>query len=462
MKYVLFMILLIINEKCSTIFSKPDTRVSPICEWREKKKGDIKKNITDKNKLISKEENFSDFELISLRPLDKKSKLYMLHLKILDYYKTLENLLETGVALDDISNIKNTLLDRIDSIHLNIANSYEKEGDDYYSQYNFSKALESYMDSEATIQEMYNEKKQKAALEKIERKIQLTREVGENFLQNKIKSYVDQANYLYLDDQNKKAKEAMKLALNGLEESVLVNAKTISIYNDQAIIMKLDVFQNSNCTKVHSTDRYSLKKKIGWKVNPTPASFTTKSGLKFDKIIRKDGKPIFVSEVIRRDESDSWYYARDFAEKLNVEENCKKCYKLPEYEDIENVVSKSPYKDDSISSRGVDIYEGAWLNSWSPAPVGVTYGNIFLFYYTFDYLHDVVTHPLTWKSYVYFISPDSVILNNKNWKYIASTGRTLSRTILAQDPSLSIPVMAVDKETKYAFNLGFRIVRPIE
>jgi len=120
-----------------------------------------------------------------------------------------------------------------------------------------------------------------------------------------------------------------------------------------------------------------------------PESFSTKSGLKFTKILMKDGKPIYVSDRIRPNKVDSWYFARDYAEKLNKEDNCPGCYRLPYLDEIVNL-----YHND------------LWLNSWSLAPYGMTWGNIGLGIYTFDFIHDIIFHPITWQSYVYPISPD--------------------------------------------------------
>jgi len=44
-----------------------------------------------------------------------------------------------------------------------------------------------------------------------------------NYLLNRIKSLVDQASYLYLDDQIEKAEDAMNLAKKEMEDSILLN-----------------------------------------------------------------------------------------------------------------------------------------------------------------------------------------------------------------------------------------------
>jgi hypothetical protein len=350
---------------CSTFINKPETRVSPICEWRKENKIIVEENKKAKDEsrwnrnryteITQPKQEYPTLDLISSRQLKEGSKLYKLESKIQEYAKTLNELLDTGVVSEDITKLKVSLLDRMDSLHMSLVSVYEKEGDEHYSAYNFSKALESYMDVKETIQEVQNEKVKKSPLEKIEKKLKLTQETGENFLQNKIKSYVDQANFLYLDDQNDKAIDAMKLARDELYKTIFFNPKTISLYNEQAKIMKLDEFQEGFCSSIFKKFEIdSLKKNVRIKAS-LPESFTTKIGIKFNKVMRKDGNPVYVSEVIRPDKIDSWYFARDYAEKLNKEDNCPDCYRLPYFEEIVNLKADSEY-------------EGLWLKSCSIAP----------------------------------------------------------------------------------------------
>jgi hypothetical protein len=439
MKVIIFIIMLGFTN-CSTLFFKPETRVSPICEWRKEKKERLDKNkqVENGNRKNNKTQeaiiDYPDLDLIEPYPVQEGTKIYKLQEKIQEYAKTLNELIDTEIVSDDIAKLKTSLTDRMDSIHLSLADVYEKQGDKFYTAYNFSKALEAYMDSLDTIREIYNDKVQKSPKEKLDKKIRLTRETGENFLQNKIKTYVDQANYLYLDDQNDNANEAMILAREELYKTLFFNPKTISLYNEQAKIMKLDEFQEGFCNSVFRRGEFdSLKKHVNIKVN-LPESYTTKSGIKFTKILTKIGKPIYISEIIRPTETDSWYFTRDYAEKLNNEEKCPDCYQLPEFADIENIkVNKN--------------YEGLWLKSWSPAPIGMTAGNFWFGLYSFDFLHDVIFHPLTWQSYIYPISPDSVHASRGgSWVNDARFIRSADRYAL---------------DVVRSSDLGFRLVRPL-
>jgi len=224
----------------------------------------------------------------------------------------------------------------------------------------------------------------------------------------------------------------MTIAREELHKTVFLNPNTISLYNEQAKIMKLDEFQEGFCTSIFNKfENDFLKKNVRFKVSP-PESFTTRSGIKFMKVVRKDGRSLYVSEIIRPEKLDSWYFARDFAEKLNKEENCPDCYQLPEFADIENLKTNVNY-------------EILWLKSWSPAPFGMTLGNIYFGFYTFDFLHDVVVHPFTWQSYIYPISPDSVKYGEYSW---GGDARLIRCAYRGGDRHSDVSV-------------GFRLVRPL-
>ena len=165
----------------------------------------------------------------------------------------------------------------------------------------------------------------------------------------------------------------------------------ISLYTDASVA---DTSYNKKIELEKIKEDLARKVNFELQVN-LPETFTTKTGIKFTKILKKDGKPVYVSDRIRPDQADSWYFARDYAVNLNKEDNCPDCYRLPYREEIENLKADRDY-------------EGLWLQSWSPAYFGMTAGNLFLGFYTFDYVHDVVFHPLSWQSYLYPISPDSV------------------------------------------------------
>ncbi len=404
MRLLLFIVVMgVVN--CSTLFFKPEIRVSPICDFG-----------SDKIKNL-------DFTLTKTKNYPSNSINDKLKKKIKEYESIKNEMININIISEDITKILISTQDRIDAIQITLVGIAEKEGDIYVGQYNFPKAIESYLES--LHQLGFVDEKNKITIpimDRLQKKIQITKENGENFLNNRIKSLIDQAIFLNLNDQVSKAKEAMRQAEKELESSLFTNSKIVSLYSEQAKIMNFydNEIEIICITKLTET-MINQNKKI------LPENFITKAGIKFTKILRKDGKPVFVSDVIRSDKEDSWYFARDYAAKLNMEENCNDCYQLPEFADIENV-----------KANGNN--EGLWLKSWTPAPFGMTAGNFFFFFYTFDFFHDVFAHPFTWQSYVYPISPDSVFFSGSSWTNDGRIIRSASRV---------------------SYLKGFRLVRPL-
>jgi hypothetical protein len=241
-----------------------------------------------------------------------------------------------------------------------------------------------------------------------------------------------------------------------LKQYELEIQEKISLYTDAA---KVDSSYNKKLKKELEREGYLYKEA---QVLLLPQSFKTRTNIKFFKILKKDGKPIYISERLRPDKKDSWYFARDFAKILNEEDNCPDCYRLPSFDEIENLEAEIAEEKESNK-----IYEGLWLKSWSFAPLGMTYGNLifggiaFPFYiatsnpgriiffgvYTMDYFHDIVLHPLTWQSYLYPISPDSAVSKSG---YTWDRGGRISRTF----NRFSFDDSGSNGE-------GFRLVRPL-
>jgi len=407
MKFVI-LIIMIGMVNCTSFVPKENLRAVPIC-------------------------NLNEFDLHESKLYSTDSKVYRLREKINEYKSTLSSLNYTGIISTEIESLKKNLLSRMDSIRISLAVSTEKVGNALGREYNFSKAIETYLDALEDAEEVIENKNEANPLiERLRKNISVSRENGENYLLNRIKSLVDQASYLYLDDQMDKAEEAMEVAKKEMEDSIFLNAKTIAIYTEQAKVMKLyDTSITPYCSANFFTENLS-KERLDALKTKLPKSFQTKSGIKFEKILRKDGKPVYVSEVIRPQSMDSWYFARNYADKLNKEENCPHCYQLPEFADIENI---------NVSG----YYEGLWLKSWSLAPIGMTLGNLYLGAYTFDFLHDVIVHPLTWQSYVYPISPDGAYSRGGSWDGDARLIRSASRDYYAGRNHYD----------------GFRLVRPL-
>ena len=251
----------------------------------------------------------------------------------------------------------------------------------------------------------------------------------------------------YIDYLKEKLNELAEITKKGGTKSELVTSITSKINQyaerlkaeERSISNKISLYTDASVADMsynkkieREKERLGLSKKEILELE-LPETFTTKTGIKFTKILKKDGKPVYVSDRIRPDQADSWYFARDYAVNLNKEDNCPDCYRLPYREEIENLKADREY-------------EGLWLQSWSPAYFGMTIGNLYLGFYTFDYVHDVVFHPLSWQSYLYPISPDSVYASRGgSWDDHARNIRSAYRSVTGRNAS----------------SVGFRLVRPL-
>ena len=399
MRVLFIIITAVFLGNCTTSQIKEESKVVPIC-------------------------NFAEFDLIESKIYPPESKISKLTNKINEYKNTLIDLNKTKVTSENIEKLKLNIVERINSIYISISNSREKIGDKYNKEYNFIKAIEAYLESLEYAEEVSeNEKRIQPVLNSLRKKISITRENGENFLNNKIKGIIDQASYLYLDDQIEKAENALKLAKGEMENSIFFNKKILGIYMEQAKVMNSEYTSIlPKCRSSWILDNYS-DNRLKQIYKRLPDRFTTSNGINFTKNIQKDGKPVFVSDIIRSDQKDSWYFARDYAEKLNLEDNCNNCYRLPS-------------RDEVINIKG-DV----WFESWSLAPWGLIVGNGLFGIYSFDYIHDIVFHPFTWQSYIYPLSPDS--LSEGCWDWKGRCTRTSVRTIAGD------------------WGKGFRLVRPV-
>ncbi len=409
MSIVFILLIGFIIGNCSTFIPKESLRAVPIC-------------------------NVNEYDLHEQKIYPPESKVTKLREKIMEYNSILDSINSSGAKSTEIEDLKNKIINRIDTIRLTISVSTEKLGNTFSKNYNFSKAIETYLDALEDAEEVTeNNKEANLLINRLRKNISVTRENGGNYLLNRIKSLVDQASYLYLDDQIDKAEDAMNLAKKEMEDSIFLNTKIIAIYTEQARIMKMYETPITPYCSPHFFMENLSKTRLNVISARFPESFQTRSGIKFTKILTKEGKPIYVSDRIRSNQVDSWYFARDYAEKMGKEENCSDCYRLPYREEIENLRSDG---------------EGLWLQSWNVAPIGMIVGNLALGYYTFDYIHDIITHPLTWQSYLYPISPDSIYASRGgSWISYERGFRSTFRYVIGG---------------YYSYGSGFRLVRPLQ
>ncbi len=95
---------------------------------------------------------------------------------------------------------------------MSIASIYEKDGDAYYSDYKFRDAMKNYEKGKAVTGLMSGSDKLNEKRGKLDEKRRVALKTGASWLENRVRSYCDQAEYLNLDDKPGDAKAILKKA----------------------------------------------------------------------------------------------------------------------------------------------------------------------------------------------------------------------------------------------------------
>lgn len=185
-----------------------------------------------------------DIEAVDVWIKEKKEPEESDTRKALKKYSSIE---EDILKIPEVNkDAKNQLLgainDRRDSIHIALLSMYEKIGDAAYRDYKFDFAMENYRTAEKELGYVIDSGKHAQNKERMLEKIKATIKTGRGYMENRVKSLVDQAEYLYFDRQETDAKVAMKNAYKLLTGSMTLFANILSIetYNKMALVMKIN------------------------------------------------------------------------------------------------------------------------------------------------------------------------------------------------------------------------------
>jgi hypothetical protein len=76
---------------------------------------------------------------------------------------------------------------------------------------------------------------------KLAKKIEITRKTGENYVKNTVRTYLDQAEYLNLQDKTKDAKTSLELAKKAMEDSLFTPPICQEWYEETAGVLGMSV-----------------------------------------------------------------------------------------------------------------------------------------------------------------------------------------------------------------------------
>ncbi len=133
-----------------------------------------------------------------------------------------------------LGEIKNTIVKRISSLYLAWASIIEKEGDAFYSDYKFKFAIDKYNEAIVVIKESgFSEFELTVKVEKLDEKKRAGKTTGASWLNNRVRSYCDQAEYFNI----RKNKSGAKNILGQAGDLIAVNSQfltpeTKSLYDE--------------------------------------------------------------------------------------------------------------------------------------------------------------------------------------------------------------------------------------
>ena len=117
---------------------------------------------------------------------------------------------------------------------------YETKGDNLYKENRFEDAYKMYVDGMSQTDSLRDPKK-KEVEQKLSKKIEITRKTGENYVKNAVRTYLDQAEYLNVQDKTNDAKASLQLAKKSMEESLFTPSICQEWYKETAGVLGVSV-----------------------------------------------------------------------------------------------------------------------------------------------------------------------------------------------------------------------------
>ena len=139
-----------------------------------------------------------------------------------------------------LQNLRKGVGERKESLEIALVGLYETKGDNLYKENRFEDAYKVYVDGKSEIKSLRDPKKKEVET-KLAKKIEITRKTGENYVKNSVRTYLDQAEYLNLQDKTKDAKTSLELAKKAMEDSLFTPPICQEWYKETAGVLGVSV-----------------------------------------------------------------------------------------------------------------------------------------------------------------------------------------------------------------------------
>ncbi len=169
----------------------------------------------------------------------------------IDKYKEIETNfsdMPKNIAGEGVLSLQDAINNRKDNLTIAIISLYEKNGDLAYSEYRFAEARNCYIRGKELSGKIINEKLNAALSTRFTKKFETTEKTGQSYLENKLKSLTDQAEYFNVDDKTRQAKKVMSEAKDALigPLQIFSTLKAIDIYNKVAEVLEIEKISRLN------------------------------------------------------------------------------------------------------------------------------------------------------------------------------------------------------------------------
>ena len=143
-----------------------------------------------------------------------------------------------------LSTLRAGSINRIDSVRHSQISFYEKIADNLYQANEFEKAFAKYEYISQIPQYMYDAKKKNEEIAKMTKKKDTIRKTGENYVKNAVKVYLDQAEYLNLQDRREDSLKSVRMARDVIGTTTFVTQASIDYYDKNVKMFGVKTFQD--------------------------------------------------------------------------------------------------------------------------------------------------------------------------------------------------------------------------
>jgi hypothetical protein len=219
------------QAKYEAVLQKIEEKVLP---EKRKKITKLEESLEERiaNSIILYEKGWLDYYDVELKKVSNwKPEDYMW---FINNYEGIRDVIDQkGTRFQSkLSQVKAGATDRIDSLRRSQIAFYEKIGDSLYQANEFEKAYAKYEYISQIPQYMYDVKKKNEDIARITKKKDTIRKTGENYVKNAVKVYLDQAEYLNLQDRRDDALKSVAMARNVIFISVFSTQDIYKYYDE--------------------------------------------------------------------------------------------------------------------------------------------------------------------------------------------------------------------------------------